>query len=677
MTLVLAATLLPLVGAGWASLLVRRPRVALAGALLAAGAGGGCALVAGLIALLGRGTGALALSHPITLGGLAWRLDALSAWFLVPLGLVTAAAALHSWGYVSTAGASRKPAAYGALFGLLVSALVTVFTADDVVLFLIGWEMMSAAAFFLVSYEDREPDARRGAWFYLVASHLGTALLIFPVLILLAGRASSTSFAAVAGVVEALSPMGAGLLFAGVLIGFGTKAGFTPLHVWLPVAHPVAPSPVSAMMSGVVIKTGIYGILRVLSWNPALPPWCPWVLFAVAALTGVYGILSALGQGQLKRMLAFSSVENIGIVGLGIAIGLLGRQAGQPAVEALGFGGALLHVLNHALFKGLLFLSAGAVLHEAGTGEMARLGGLARRSPANAALFAIGCAAICALPPLNGFVGEWLIYRAFLEITLYGRGADAVAGVVGVVLLAVIGGLAIAAFARTFGLVFLGEPRSQARGVHGTSPAMIGAMGLLAAGCVAIGLAGPAVPGLLARPVDLLCQAESSALAVASGPLIGISGAAAIFAIALAALLALRGGARREEPGARPGTWGCGFAAPTPRMQYSSSSFAWSLLRSFRLLVRSSRTAERPAGCFPAPVELTASTPDAAETAVWRPIFGAVARMAQRCLPLQHGRIQLYLLYVVAAVLVLFVVETWSRPGSPRPANPPAREGRK
>jgi len=279
-----------------------------------------------------------------------------------------------------------------------------VVVARNGVLFLMSWELMSLASFFLVTLEDEKESVRRAGWIYLIAMHLGTAFLL-AMFLLLGQNAASLDF-------ERLSTAAApsGVFFLLAVIGFGTKAGFIPMHVWLPEAHPAAPSHVSAVMSGVMIKTGIYGLLRILTLLGPPAAWWGWTLVAIGIVSGILGVLYALAQHDLKRLLAYHSVENIGIIALGLGIGVLGISYSNPMMAALGFTGGLLHVVNHALFKSLLFLGAGSVLHATGTGELDRLGGLLKRMPVTGTTFLIGAVAISGLPPLNGFVSEFLIY---------------------------------------------------------------------------------------------------------------------------------------------------------------------------------------------------------------------------------------------------------------------------
>ena len=351
-----------------------------------------------LLAAVGAPAERFALPTAMPLLHLELQLDALSGLFLLPIFALSAAAALYGAGYLAGGHAPRAPGLHWLFYNLLVVGMVVTVIAHDGLLFLLAWELMALASFLLVMTEGERPEVRRGGWLYLVATPLGSACLV--AMFATAGqRAGSLSFAALA-TPGALAP--GAPLFILALIGFGTKAGFVPLHVWLPEAHPAAPSHVSALMSGVMIKTGIYGLLRFLTFLGAPPAWWGFTLLVIGLGSGLLGILFALAQHDLKRLLAYSSVENVGVLTMGLGLGLLGVTAGSPVVALLGVAGALLHLVNHALFKGLLFLGAGAVLHATGTRELERLGGLARRMPQTALAFAVGAAAIAGLPPLNG-----------------------------------------------------------------------------------------------------------------------------------------------------------------------------------------------------------------------------------------------------------------------------------
>jgi hydrogenase-4 component B len=628
---------------------------------------GGTSAVAGCMLALadavtvlfsGRTVG-VSMSWDVPYGRLSLGLDPLSAVFVLPIGFVVAVAAVYGTQYLL---GPHGPARVGTVwlgFNLLAATMLLVVAARDGLLFLIAWEGMSLASFFLVMSDHRHATVRRAGWTYLVAAHLGTACLL--VLFLLLGqRSGSLEFDQFS-----VEPALAGVLFVLAMIGFGTKAGFIPVHVWLPEAHPAAPSHVSAVMSGVMIKTGIYGLVRVLTFLGEPAAWWGWTLVGVGVSSAVFGVVFALVQHDLKRLLAYSSVENIGIIGMGLGVGLLGIHYQVPAMAALGFAGALLHVINHALFKSLLFLGAGAVQHGTGTREINRLGGLLRRMPVTGTAFLVGAWAIAGLPPLNGFVSEVLIYLAALSGLV---DSARVGGIVWVLLgvmvvggLALIGGLAAACFTMAFGGVFLGEPRSdEAASGHEVGVAMRFSMIVLAAACVLIALTAP-------FSLPLLGKACATLMPGATEPLFATGADTTVRALAVVcaaswALLAIAGGLlvwrRRLLSGRSVGrgpTWDCGYAAGNRRMQYTASSFASPLAILFRGVLRQRVELQEPAGLFPPHAGFRSETPDLFHTYLFRPVFLAVVWGSAKLRWLQRGRIQLYVLYIAVTVLFLLI----------------------
>lgn len=483
--------------------------------------------------------------------------------------------------------------------------------------------------------------------------YIGTAFLL--ALFILLGRGHGSldfdRFSASAG---------GGLLFVLALVGFGTKAGFIPLHVWLPEAHPAAPSHVSAVMSAVMIKTGIYGIVRVMMILGAPQAWRGWVLCGIGLSSGVIGVLLALAQHDLKRLLAYHSVENIGIIALGLGVGILGLGAGLPAVAVMGFAGALLHVLNHALFKGLLFLAAGNVLHSANTREIDHLGGLLQRMPRTGAIFLIGAAAISGLPPLNGFVSEFLIYLASFKGAVTLDGVNSVPMLATIAGLALIGGLAAACFTKAFGIVFLGQPRSEhAEHAHEVGPAMVLPGFVLAAACILIGLLGAyavaSMGPLISEVTGLSATIVHANLATAahSITLVSIVGGALV---GLATLLTVgRSIALSKRSVSTSVTWDCGYVAPSPRMQYTASSFAQPLTETFDLLLQTRRNVTAPDGFFPKEASFATETPDPYQEHIYRPLFREIGRDLLRLRPLQQGQVQLYILYIAVTLLALLL----------------------
>ena len=631
-----------------AAALHRRPRAAQAAACALACAGAALGLGAALLVLLGEG--------PAESARLALRLDRLSALFLAPISIVAGAGAVYGLRYHAQATLGGRAVRLQIWYGLAVAGMALLVAAANALLFLVAWEVMALANFLLVLTDHERKEAQDGAFLYLAATHAGT-LALFGMFALLGTAAGSLDFDAMEGLAGD-GALGA-RVFALALAGFGLKAGLMPFHFWLPPAHAAAPSHVSALMSGVVIKTGLYGILRVSGLFDAPPAWWGVALLALGGVSAVLGVAFALAQHDLKRLLAYHSVENVGIIALGAGLALLGRALGEPALVLLGFAGAALHVVNHALFKSLLFLGAGAVHHATGTREIDHLGGLGRTMRGTALLFVVGAAAISGLPPLNGFVSEWLVALGFLGALDRPAGDLLAFAAVGAPVLALVGGLAAACFAKVVGVVFLGSPRSgHAAHAHEAPRSMLAPMGLLAVLCAAIGLFPFAVlPPLGAAAADW-ARVDPSLLAAASER--AASGAAGVGAVAAALLLAAAALAllRRRRLAAHPAlapveTWGCGFAAPTARMQYTGSSFAALLLKRFSWAVPRRGEIPAPEGPFPRTERFRTEVPDAVLDLFLVPVARAYAWVAVSARLLYLRRIQFQMLLVLTALVAL------------------------
>jgi formate hydrogenlyase subunit 3/multisubunit Na+/H+ antiporter MnhD subunit len=592
----------------------------------------------------------------IPYGSLALKLDALSAFFLFTILILCAVAAgygrTYLWGYRNR----KNLGASWFFFNILTASMVMVVISDNGMLFLMAWEIMSLASFFLVTFEDEYESVRKAGWTYLIATHIGTAFL-FVLFILLAHQCSSLDFSRfMASGMNGVSLAGPAFLLA--VIGFGTKAGFMPFHVWLPEAHPAAPSHVSAVMSGVMIKTGIYGLLRTMSFLGRPDPWWGWLLIAVGLASGILGVLFALAQNDLKRLLAYSSVENIGIITLGLGLGVLGLAVNQPFLVVLGFAGGLIHVLNHAFFKGLLFLGAGAVLHATGVRNMEQLGGLMRHMPWTGVLFLTGSFAICGLPPLNGFVSEFLIYGgAFMGAGLSGVSLSSIGVITG---LATIGGLAAVCFTKAFGIVFLGEPRhTPALTGHEIGWGMKIPMLLLAIGCLSIGLLSPWVVSAMKPVIGNITGLSKNDidvhLSIMILPLQYITALSWGFLLILGGLILLR---RRLLSGRSPeqsGTWDCGFVRPTARMQYTASSFVQPITTMFGFFLQTRQTFHPPEGFFPDGASLITHTDDVFSQKLFHPLFRGIEWLLIKLHWLQQGRVQIYVLYVAVTLLFLLI----------------------
>jgi hydrogenase-4 component B len=661
MLLILTAVAILLL-CGIAALLCQRnhsiaSKFGVAGPVLACGIG----LIPAVQVLSGSTVEPLQASWGMPLGTFSLGLDGLSAFFLLPILGLGALLAVYGLGYLRPYRDSKSLGASWFQFDVLVASMVMVVLARNALLFLVAWEVMSLSSFFLVAFENEKSEVRKASWTYLIATHIGTCFL-FVLFLLLGQNASDLDFSRLGG----LTPEMGGVCFVLAVVGFGTKAGIIPSHVWLPEAHPAAPSHVSALMSGVMIKTGIYGILRVLIFLGPVQLWWGWALIALGLLSGVLGVLFALAQHDLKRLLAYSSVENIGIIVMGLGVGLLGVSAGLPMLAFFGFAGGLLHVVNHALFKSLLFMSAGSVAHGAHTREIDHLGGLLKRMPWTAGTFLVGAVAISGLPPLNGFVSEFLIYIGSFKGAASMKGGSAVALFAVIGGLALIGGLATACFTKAFGMVFLGEARSEEpRHARESEGSMLVPMAILAAGCFAVGILGfliirvmPIVlAGLLAPTQHIKFDAAAIHVEVltASGYLKSIALSALIILaltglIALLRLWLLSGRSVKET-----GTWDCGYARPTARMQYTASSFAQPILDFFNVFQSGWKHLKPPRGYFPATASFETEALDTSQEKVYRPIFEAVELFLSKVRVMQHGRIQLYVLYIVLTLVFLFV----------------------
>lgn len=610
-------------------------------------------LVSSLAALLSERHESVVIPWSLPMGGLHVGLDPLASFFLVCVFAVSGLSALYARGYLRAEVGHGRMAAALVLFHLLVASMVVLALAKDGILFLAAWEIMSIASYLLVSFEDEHESVRRAGMTYLIASHIGAGFL-FALFVILSQGSGSFDFEAFTSIG---APAGlAGVCFLLAVVGFGTKAGVWPLHVWLPDAHPAAPSHVSALMSGVMIKMGIYGILRSLTFLGAPEGWWGTFLILLGAVTGITGVLHALGQRQLKRLLAYSSVENIGIITLAIGLAVLGRARGDATLSTLGYSAALLHTLNHGLFKGLLFQGAGAILRSARTGDLEALGGLARRMPALGVTFAVGAAALCALPPLNGFVSEWLAYVAAFHGASALPGGWGVSALVAVPALALIGGLAAACFVRAYGITFLGVARSEAaKRAEGPGFAMLLPMVLGAAACFLIGLWPGGAVRLAAPAAELLGGGflpVSIPESLASISRAGILLIVLAVALALIRFLLLR---RREV---RTGeTWACGYAFTTPRMQYTAASFSALLLSPFGGWLDLRVRRQGPEGYFPKVATFEEHTGDPAGGRLVIPLTRHVLAALSRIRVIQQGRIQLYLAYIFATLIVLLL---WS-----------------
>ncbi len=527
--------------------------------------------------------------------------------FLVPIVTVGLAAAVHATAYLHGEARHHLPR-FWFFFLATLAAMVGVVLAPGKLAFLLAWEAMGLMSAGLVAFENREKAVRKATWIYLLACHAGACALM------LAGVLLNRPDAFLAA-------------FFCAVVGFGLKAGFPPFHVWLPEAHPAAPAPASAVMSGAMIPLGFYGLLKFFF------PVCTqvpnnlivgWTLLALGAVGALGGILFALPQNNLKRLLAFSSVENMGIVALGLGLAVLAHVSatdGEPSVTSFAYAGALAHILNHAFLKGALFLGAGSILRQTGTLDLDRLGGLMKRMPKTGTLMTLNALGLAGLPPLNGFLGELLIYAAAFRAIASGTPVLIGAGFLVLAALAFSGGLAAAAYCKALGGAFLGEPRTAAAARATETPRR-----MYLAQLALIVFSVVMIPGTIFLAHELTAGISTPLLMGAAG--IGL--ALVLLTLALLAIrrfVCPRGKIKPQVP-----TWDCGYDAPTARMEYTATAFTQPLTDFFAV-----------------------KTDDRALTRFWRPLFRSVARLFQRAHLLQNGSLHLYILLILISVVILLI----------------------
>ncbi|WHZ16923.1 MAG: Hydrogenase-4 component B [Nitrospira sp.] len=636
-----------------------------------AAAGGVVGLALGVIGLLAADPLTVSLSSNIPYLIFALRLDPLAAFFVLTISLVGLAASIYALGYMAEFTGRLSLAAIGSLLNGFLLSMTLVVLADNGFFFLILWEMMSLLSYALVVTEYEQPGVREAGLFYLIMTHVGTAFIILTFLILFQ-ETGSFSFEGFRHPGQRLPEGLRSLAFFTALIGFGAKAGIVPLHVWLPYAHPAAPSHVSALMSGVMIKTAVYALIRVYFdfLGGQFPWWWGFTILVVGSVSALLGVMYALMEHDLKSLLAFHSVENIGIILLGIGAGMIFHTYGLHELAALGLLAGLYHTINHAAFKALLFMGAGSILFATHTRNIEEYGGLLRRMPWTGACFLIGAWSIAALPPTNGFVSEWLVFQTlFLSFQLPTLLLKLMLPIVAA-MLALTGALALACFAKAFGMSFLAQPRStHARHAREVPLSMRIGMGLLAGTCVLLGLAPMLVVPLLDR---------------ITGPLTGVAIGAKVLALdgwvvapvtvefssismpVLAALLVGSGalGLLLARMIGKPlriryyKTWGCGLNL-TPRMEYTATGFVQPIKRVFGTIYRPTVKLEteflEQSKYFIKHQRFEFHIEPLFEKYLYKPVVAFLLAMADRLRIIQAGSLHLYLAYIFVTLVLLLL----------------------
>src|ERR1022692_2467831 len=600
------------------------------------------------------------------------KLDPLGAFFVLIVSFLALALSVYSFGYVRGFYGRKSVGVLAAFFNTLLMATTLVFTASNAFFFLIAWEIMALTAYCLVSFEHEKSETRSAGVLFFIMSHIGTGCLILGFLLLFQAAGGQSpgdySFDTFRTLGDKLSPGRRDAAFLLFLFGFGVKAGIVPLHIWLPEAHPVAPSNVSALLSGVLIKTGIYGLTRVLFDFMGTPPnWWGVTVLTIGTISAVLGVLYALMEHDLKRLLAYHSIENIGIILMGLGASLMFLHTHHPVLATLALIAGLYHTINHAIFKALLFLGAGAVLHATHTRNMEELGGLIKRMPKTAFFFLIGAVAISALPPLNGFVSEWLTYQSLLQ----GFGTtDSLVRLMfplSGAMLALTGALAAACFVKAFGITFLAQPRSEhAAQAHEASFTMLLGQGILTAACVFLGLF-PTVFLKLFDPLkqQLTGQQLSQQLTVASGlvlsGVVAQGGTVSTLGLTFMMLCLLPVPlvlwmlfARRSKTRIAP-TWDCGLRGLTPQMEYTATGFSKPIRMVFKALFQPHREVQREydfSPYFATTLRFESHVEEVFERWIYRSVRMLILRTARRIRGLQAGSIHAYLLYIFITLLL-------------------------
>ncbi len=581
--------------------------------------------------------------------------DPLTVLFLIPLFLAAICSSIYCQSYLASgisSGIARRVLVFN---GLLLASMALVLLARHTVLLLMAWELMALSSWLLLMTDHKDSEVRRSGTIYLLFTHVGT-LFLFLLFALLKSETGSFLFPGQHSLVFSSSLTMIVLISA--LIGFGAKAGIMPLHIWLPGAHANAPSHASALMSGIMLKVGLYGIIRTALFFSQLPTWFGWLVLLLGTISALVGIALASVQQDLKRLLAYSSIENIGIICIGLGMTLIGLQSGNMTLAVLGGAGAFIHLINHALFKPLLFFGSGLIIHASGTRQMDRMGGLAKLLPQTSRIFMVGAIAIAGLPPLNGFVGEFFLYIAAFKCSI----ADSFP-FLGLIapLLAIVGGLALITFVKLYNTLFSGTARGEYPcNQHPEPLSMLLPIGLLATLCILIGLFAPVMLSLTAPVLAFVTGLSVTELGQYAQPVALHKLAwlnAILLLVALACWLLLQGLIKRGTVRVTE-TWGCGYLAPTSRMQYTGSSFS-----AFCYYIVSGRQGELPApigldNIFARPERVHHSTDEWLLNEVVLPGMQKTDQRMAWFRKIQHGHLHFYILYILITLLVLIF---WSR----------------
>ncbi|MEI8199793.1 MAG: hydrogenase 4 subunit B [Eubacteriales bacterium] len=595
------------------------------------------------------------------------KIDRLSAFFVLCLSVLVFCVSIYSIGYVSHYYGKRNVGLFNFMYATFILSMLFVMISGNAVFFFIAWEVMAMISYFLVVFEYEQEENQRAGKVYVIMTHIGTAFLLIGFLIMYSYTKSFDMFASSAAIPQSAK----NIIFIMFLIGFGTKAGVIPVHIWLPHAHPAAPSNVSALMSGIMIKTAIYGILRfVFSYLGIQNTWWGVTILVIGIVSAVLGVAYAFVEKNIKRLLAYSSIENIGIIFIGLGVAFIAQAQGNSTVCALAITASLFHSFNHTLFKGSLFLGAGSVHYATHTKNMEELGGLIKKMPVTALFFLGGALSIAAVVPFNGFVSEWLTYQSLFATITPGQAGINILSILTVAVLAMAGALAAASIIKLYGISFLGLPRSEHASQAKEVPCVMNiGMGILVTLCllaglfpmavlqgidkVTLGLTGQSIIGQLKGGLLLAFYPMNiSGNAVSPVVILGVLAGVILTALVMTRII---GGKYIQR---KYGTWDCGFEALSERMQYSATGYSKPIKIVFKALFRPTRTIkiEGDLTYHPESIEYTVSAEPIFERYLYGPLVRAVKNFSKKIkFRIQTGSIHTYLIYIFLAVLALML----------------------
>jgi formate hydrogenlyase subunit 3/multisubunit Na+/H+ antiporter MnhD subunit len=620
-------------------------------------------LISGYFAVLSLAGQVISFSLPgsVVTGPIPIRIDALSGWFILVVNFVFLTGGWYGLFYMNTYKYQRKKISLHSIaFILLHASLVSLLAVQNSIVFLVAWEVMMFSAFICVIFEHEKEATLKAGINYLIQSHVCVVLLVTGFL-WVAFKTGSFDFRAITTFSASQHSAGSIFLFMVFFAAFALKAGFVPFHTWLPYAHPAAPSHISGIMSGVLIKSGIYGILRMLLLIRADFTTIGYVILTFSVISGLYGVMLAIVQHDLKKLLAYHSVENIGIIGIGIGIGCIGMGTGNHVLASLGFAGALLHTANHALFKSLLFYTAGMVYQATHTLNIEHLGGLIKKMPQTALLFLIAAVAISGIPPFNGFISEFIIYTGLYQ-WLQSASLNSLVFLLLLILgLVLIGGLAMLCFTKAFGVVFLGTPRQEFHHEVKEGPFLqLLPLWLIAAVIAFIGLCPRLFINILVQPVGLLTGDQGVANDTFAGPSFGtltsVSYAAWGLVILTLIVFFVRNRVMSKRTISAGPTWGCGYVAPSAKLQYTAGSFVRSYVKLNKATLLFEKKEKEVVGLFPAESHYESNAYDKFEKWLIDKPVASFKTFLKRFLFLQNGSLQSYILYGVMFIIgVIFI----------------------